>query len=106
MSSSPPQKKRGDSTRTDVFPVLHEVVGQKIRSTTAENSEKGVTNAIPQHPRCKLGRVVIISIASHRFIVSAKTSLDLLNPYVFDHAFPIQHAIVGQQIRPITIEHL
>jgi hypothetical protein len=47
----------------------------------------------------------IIRTAPHCFKVAAKTSLDLLNPFIFDHLFPVQHAIVGQQIRPITAEN-
>ncbi len=46
----------------------------------------------------------IISIAQHRFIVATKTSLDLLNLFIFDHMLPVWNVVVGQKIRPTTAE--
>jgi hypothetical protein len=45
-----------------------------------------------------------ISIAPHRFIAASKIGLDLLNPYIFDYEFHVQHEVVGHKIRPTTAE--
>jgi hypothetical protein len=47
----------------------------------------------------------ITSTALHRFIIAAKTGLVLLNRFIFDHVFPVQHEVVGQKIRPTTAKN-
>jgi len=46
----------------------------------------------------------IISIAPHDFIIAAKIGLDLLNFFIFDQVLHVQHVVVGQKIRPTTVE--